>query len=852
MIGGEEQAVEVHAYYSSSHSFLVTPVQAEDDATPAGGTGSTTDATKKTPLQFTQVDTDRLNPAPSAKFYPLLVQLMKRGDQTVTATTALLHDEKVTEIVEKGTKFMESKSGEATLKSKENVDKIASTVTSNLPKEEDMKEVYNMLKDEELTVLLKKGQERLKELMATDVSKATKETLKKSGIVIADGDESSFSEAIAKSRDSALSSLEALLKDAEVNPNDLHDMRDKLEKEFTTMFDSMSQAAKSDRTLSTIFDTISGKTSEWQEATGRLMSTKSGSLFMEGATRLQARAQEIFSKGQLDWAGEVGSKLTKSFTEGDAAVARLKSIEMGDAVRGRLVDAIEVRSGSHGGLDGIIAGALTTITSRGETSGDKMQTMLTKLQTNASGKTTDARETLISVLSNHSEYQDIALIRVEKVLCNLDKHLGEQMTPAEIAALASGEGGTAALFDPIAKRASKEISKYLDQAETTVKDPAMQTALGHVRRIISGELSMAGLMDEAVTILNDDKIVAAGENLVKTGEIALDAIEGISGNKIAGDVMEIAEKAGITKESVMSQLESLNVNDILDTAGNAVTDEKARKELVSSATDTALDFVLRVLPSMPVPPFDGVKDGLLYKLSNLSMKGFKMKKEDIMVEIAGMRATKEKEKQPNDPQAPAWAAIDNAAPVRAPPGQKLSHSIDASFEVEMNAQDSERVVKATELLIIDVQGISALLDDVEWSFEQTYMPYLKGEGKADVKMSDGSIRLQFELRKRKKILEESGETIWEPVLCLHDRSCAIEGVDLVLQGEGRVTWLFNKMAALFKNVLRDYVVKTIINILTNKSGFILEQLNTNLAPYWGVILRTTGLSMVSISLPESI
>jgi hypothetical protein len=329
-----------------------------------------------------------------------------------------------------------------------------------------------MLKDEELTVLLKKGQERLKELMATDVSKATKETLRKTGIVIDNGPDddaaSSFQDAVAKSRDAALSSLEELLHDAEVDPKELHEMRDKLEQNFTTMFDSMSDAAKSDRMLSGIFDTISGKTSEWQEASGRLMSTKSGSLFMEGATRLQARAQAIFGKGQLDWAGEVGSKLTKSFTEGDAAVARLKSIEMGDAVRSRLVDAIEVRSGSHGGLDGIIAGALTTISSSGENSGDKMQMMLTKLQTNASGATTDARETLISVLSNHSEYQDIALMHVEKVLCNLDKHLGEQMTPTEIAAIASGEGGTAALFDPIAKRASKEISNYLDQAETNL------------------------------------------------------------------------------------------------------------------------------------------------------------------------------------------------------------------------------------------------------------------------------------------------------------------------------------------------------------------------------------------------
>jgi hypothetical protein len=39
----------------------------------------------------------------------------------------------------------------------------------------------------------------------------------------------------------------------------------------------------------------------------------------------------------------------------------------------------------------------------------------------------------------------------------------------------------------------------------------------------------------------------------------------------------------------------------------------------------------------PVPPFEGVKDGLVYHLSNLSMEGFKVKKENIMVEIAHRR-----------------------------------------------------------------------------------------------------------------------------------------------------------------------------------------------------------------------
>lgn len=82
-----------------------------------------------------------------------------------------------------------------------------------------------------------------------------------------------------------------------------------------------------------------------------------------------------------------------------------------------------------------------------------------------------------------------------------------------------------------------------------------------------------------------------------------------------------------------------------------MTDENARKKLLSDATDTALDFILRILPLMPVPPFDGVKDGLVYHVSNLSTQGFKVWKENIVVEVAGMRATKKHEPHQSRPDS---------------------------------------------------------------------------------------------------------------------------------------------------------------------------------------------------------
>lgn len=842
--------------------------------------------------------------APCAKFYPLLVQLIERGNKAASVTQHFIADnydpnqvedlkKQVTGVAEQAKPYLKEQSEKIGLdidkvKSKattatadpeaqaqklkdavsDSSDKIALKVKQTAEKEE-VKQLMEMLKTEDLTLLLKKGKERLEQLMQEDIPRETRTALENAGVRIVDdsdlddgSEKNRFKKTMVKSRKAALSAMQKVLDQANVNPDDVQAIQQSLSENFGTMLDSWTEAAKTDRTLSGLLDTVNEQTAAWQEATGRLLNTRSAGIFLDGASRIQERARNLFSKDQLQWAGEIGSKFTKAFTEGDAAVARLKSIELGDSVRDRLVEAIEVRSESLGGLDGIIAGALTAVNQNvggvadkvaggvqkhvgSNSEGDQIKKMLTNLQSKASSLTVDTNETLISVLARQSQYRDVALLKLEQVMCDLESQFGQDLSAEDIASIASGEGGTAKLFDPIAKRAAKEIEKQLDNAESSVTDPTILEVLQHVRKIISGDLTVNAVLDEVVNVLNDDKVVAVGENLVKHGEQVLDAIEGVDANKVVDDAMKIAEKAGITKSAVMEGIEGINVNELLDNAGNAITDEKVRQKLLSDATDTALDFVLKVLPSMPVPPVEGVKDGLVYKISNLSMEGFKVRKENILVEIAGMRATKKANKNvqieeiQGDSDGPAWlTSTTNGESSR--PELSVAQSFD-SMDYDTSV-DANKVVNAAELLIIDVSEISAIMNDVNWSFEQTYMPYLKGSGKFDVSMSGGAIRLVFELRKRRKE-SENDEIEWEPVLCLHDRLCSIGSVEFNMQGGSRLAWVINKVASVFKGLLRDYVVQTIMQILADKSGMILSKLNQGLSPFWDVLLRTAKLEL---------
>jgi hypothetical protein len=217
---------------------------------------------------------------------------------------------------------------------------------------------------------------------------------------------------------------------------------------------------------------------------------------------------------------------------------------------------------------------------------------------------------------------------------------------------------------------------------------------------------------------------------------------------------------------------------------------------------------------------------LVYHISNLSMEGFKVRKENIAVEIAGMRATK-KPMATISPLPEDSSDADDQREGPTPPSRPRTSSADSNeFDFDLGMENGPDSIKATELLIIDVREISALFNDAVWSFEQTYLPYLKGSGLVDARMSDGAIRLVFELRRRQKITSILGSSScnfdpseWEPVLCLHDRTCSIGSVELNMQGGTRLAWVVNKLASVFKGVLRDYVVRTILSILTEKSGW---------------------------------
>merc|ERR1740136_253799 len=332
----QQQNVLIHRYSPWNDTYLVSNIYDDDEVDDSSSTpkptSTSTSPTSKSPTsksptksptsttpdregriikqpELFEVTSSETAGSKSGKFYPLIDELIHRGNEaSASAQAAIKHNPKINELISlsgssltlnntptntgdsSDTGDNESQSDELLKKGDQILRRgeqaVTSTLKKNLPTAKEASEIYTMLKDEELTSLLSRGRQRLRQLASGDIPDATLAALRSIGVEIQPPSSSStptVSETIVLARTEALTALDTLLsKNLDTSVSDLHSS---LASTFSTAFDSLSTAASSDNALSSIVEDITEKTTEWQEQTGRLLETKSSCLFFEGARR---------------------------------------------------------------------------------------------------------------------------------------------------------------------------------------------------------------------------------------------------------------------------------------------------------------------------------------------------------------------------------------------------------------------------------------------------------------------------------------------------------------------------------------------------------------------------------------
>lgn len=182
----------------------------------------------------------------------------------------------------------------------------------------------------------------------------------------------------------------------------------------------------------------------------------------------------------------------------------------------------------------------------------------------------------------------------------------------------------------------------------------------------------------------------------------------------------------VWEERFFKSLESLDTDSLIQEAENAFLDGSARQRLINQLTDSALDFLLDYLPSMPIPPITGLKEGVEYTFSDMDMSGFRLHKEDVEVTVREM--------------VPGAGSNEN----HQAPGTPS---------------------KEDEVLVLYVRHISSEFKRIKWQYKQRYFPNMFGEGRADATVPDAQIRLGFRIKKK----QVSPDGPFEPIILLSSR-----------------------------------------------------------------------------------
>lgn len=250
---------------------------------------------------------------------------------------------------------------------------------------------------------------------------------------------------------------------------------------------------------------------------------------------------------------------------------------------------------------------------------------------------------------------------------------------------------------------------------------------------------------------------------------------------------------GLVKDIV----KSLGSADTVELGKKAVTDEDARNKFLDRIKVSGTELFSKSLPGIQIPPISGLRDNVAYTIDGLDLSGFNI-----------------------NPDSFDFQSFD-------------MHSEGSNGEIFQFA----------------CSNMSAKVDALSWSYRQEYFPYLAGQGLADCTIEGLELKLSFKLVRRKLDLDSSKSEVCKdgnngdgadlPIhLVLAKKEMSVEKLELSTRG-ATITWVYNMLLALFSEVVRDYIISSILTSLEDATDVWLERLNeANQSMHLPLILRS--------------
>ncbi|KAF0692614.1 Aste57867_16317 [Aphanomyces stellatus] len=276
--------------------------------------------------------------------------------------------------------------------------------------------------------------------------------------------------------------------------------------------------------------------------------------------------------------------------------------------------------------------------------------------------------------------------------------------------------------------------------------------------------------------------------ITQEGEVMLAKFQASKqGRTILAKAKELAqvtdENPSLLREKVTEAVSKIKVDELAKWGRTLAGDSSARQLFVDQVKDRCLDFLMSVLPSIEVDPIIGTKDDVDYSISQLDLSKFKVRKEKVNVKLG--------------------VATDD----------------DVRFEIVLKVSSRPTI-------------------GLNWTFAQKKFPYLNGGGTADAEVTGGCVSLGF---RAEKVNVGNGE--WQPTL-------AISSIEIEIKEELKLTvngsWfssVYNLLAALFKDLIKDYIASTLEGTLIEHVVSLVTVLNAFMKDYWPTLLQILNVTV---------
>lgn len=364
------------------------------------------------------------------------------------------------------------------------------------------------------------------------------------------------------------------------------------------------------------------------------------------------------------------------------------------------------------------------------------------------------------------------------------------------------------------------IKGALDSVDEDTAGGAGQKVKETLEGLSSGSLGVDDVFGKAIEHFNSPEGEKTANELITLGGERLEDLKrGGQSEMMRGLIGRLADPN--IEKKIAATIESIDADEWLDMGERALTDEAAREVLLGKLKDSTVTFLLDVLPTIRVPPISGVTESNVnYTLTNLDMSGFHLRKEDvelILPDRAWMKSLEAVAGLPSD-----------SAPPEPPPTKPKGRKVSILTEDE--------TPDPFEVFSIVARDIHAEFNGIRWAVKQGSFPYGAGAGTADAKVVKGSVRISFSLRRG----ELDGKP--SPLLVMSRKTINMQALNLVVANT-RLSWLLNLLVNLFTETIKQYVIDSLIQALTENASELLGNIHRFAKGHWSILLSLVGLDL---------